>query len=130
MLSGFKDLKVYQLAYLLTREISELTKHFPSEEKYSMVDQMRRASRSVPANIAEGYRKRQYRKMFLSKMADADGESAEMLFWVDLARDHGYLESVVHQRLTERYLEVGRMLGGILAHPEKFAPRGAPDADL
>ena len=53
---GFRDLKVYQLAYKLAMEIFRESKAFPPEEKYSLTDQIRRSSRSVPANIAEGYR--------------------------------------------------------------------------
>jgi four helix bundle protein len=60
MLRGHKDLKVFQLAYRLAMEIFQLTKHFPREEVYSLTDQIRRSSRSVPANIAEGFRKRRY----------------------------------------------------------------------
>ena len=67
---GFRDLKVYQLAM----EIFHESKSFPPEERYSLTDQIRRASRSVASNIAEGYRKKRYPKMFVSKMADADGE--------------------------------------------------------
>ena len=76
-LKGHRDLKVYQLAYKLAMEIFEVSKSFPKEEKYSLTDQIRRSSRSVAANIAEGFRKRQYPKMFLSKLADADGEATE-----------------------------------------------------
>ena len=61
---GFRDLKVYQMSYELAMEIFNLSKSFPPEEKYSLTDQIRRSSRSVSANIAEGYRKRQYPKMF------------------------------------------------------------------
>jgi four helix bundle protein len=74
---GFRDLKVYQLAFNLAMEIFFESKKFPPEEKYSLTDQIRRASRSVPGNIAEGYRKKRYPKMFVSKMADADGEATE-----------------------------------------------------
>lgn len=68
-------------------EIFHLSKSFPAEEKFSLTDQIRRSSRSVSANIAEGYRKRQYSKMFVSKMADADGEVAETETWLDYARE-------------------------------------------
>jgi four helix bundle protein len=122
VLRGHKDLKVYQLAYQLAMEVFHVSKGFPSEERFSLTDQLRRCSRSVAANIAEGFRKRQYRKMFLSKVADADGEASETLVWLDLALDCGYLPPQCHQELTAKYLEVGRMLGGMLAHPEKFAP--------
>ena len=74
---GFRDLKVYQLAFRLAMEIFHLSKGFPKEEKYSLTDQIRRASRSVAANIGEGYRKKRYVRMFVSKMADADGEATE-----------------------------------------------------
>src|SRR5713226_687302 len=83
---GFRDLKVYQLAYKLAMEIFHLSKAFPSEERFSLTDQIRRSSRSVTSNIAEGYRKKLYAKMFVSKMADADGEAAETQVWLDYSR--------------------------------------------
>ena len=118
--SGFRDLKVYQLAYRLAMEIFELSKSFPAEEKFSLTDQVRRSSRSVAANIAEGYRKKQYVKMFVSKMADADGEATETQVWLDFARDCGYLSPERQRELTSGYEEIGRMLGGMIAHPERF----------
>lgn len=69
MLRGHRDLKVYQLSYRLAMEIFHETKMFSKDETFSLTDQIRRSSRSVPANIAEGFRKRQYPKMFISKMA-------------------------------------------------------------
>jgi four helix bundle protein len=57
---GHKGLKVFQLSYQLAMEIFHLSKIFPKEEIYSLTDQIRRSSRSVPANIAEAYRKRIY----------------------------------------------------------------------
>ncbi|NIR52631.1 four helix bundle protein, partial [candidate division KSB1 bacterium] len=71
MAGSFKDLKVYQMAYDAAMEIFELSMKFPKEERYALVDQMRRSSRSVCANIAEGYRKRTYPKHFAMKMSDA-----------------------------------------------------------
>ena len=117
---GFRDLRVYQLAYELAMEIFRESKHFPLEEKYSLTDQIRRASRSVAANIAEGYRKKRYPKMFVSKMADADGEATETQVWLDFARDCGYLSLDVQTRLTAGYEEIGRMLGGMILTPERF----------
>jgi four helix bundle protein len=117
---GFRDLKVYQKAYQLAMTIFDLSKSFPKEERYSTTDQMRRSSRSVAANIAEGYRKRQYPKMFLSKLADADGEAAETQVWLDFALDCGYLSPDQHSSLLQSYEEVGRMLGAMLAAPDKF----------
>ena len=117
---GFRDLKVYQLAYKLAMEVFVLSRSFPAEEKYSLTDQIRRASRSVAANIAEGYRKKQYAKMFVSKMADADGEATETQVWLDFARDCGYLSPERQRELTTGYEEIGKMLGGMIAHPERF----------
>ena len=108
---GFRDLKVYKLAFRLAMEIFHESKKFPPEERYSLTDQIRRASRSVPGNIAEGYRKRRYAKMFISKMADADGEATETQVWVDFAYECGYLSRRRQFELRTGYEEVGRMLG-------------------
>jgi len=120
MARGFKDLKVFQLAYRLAMRIFEESKRFPVEERFALTDQSRRSSRSVTANIAEAYRKRQYPNAFVSKLADADGECAETLVWIDYSCDCGYIDAAVAAGLTAGYEEVGRMLGGIIAHPEKF----------
>src|ERR1700687_5479350 len=117
---GFRDLKVYQLAYKLAMEIFNLSKAFPAEERFSLTDQIRRSSRSVTANIAEGYRKKLYAKMFVSKMADADGAATENQVWLDYSRDSGYISADKWRSLIDGYEEVGRMLGGMIAHPERF----------
>jgi len=70
---GFRDLKVYQLSYRLALEVFEVSKSYPKEEKYSLTDQIRRSSRSVPANIAEAWYKRKYPKLFTSKLIDSAG---------------------------------------------------------
>src|SRR5690606_29563797 len=108
-LKGFRDLKVYQLAYKLAMDIFNESKSFPKEEKYSLTDQIRRSSRSVATNIAEGFRKRQYPKMFVSKLADADGEATETQVWLDFARDSQYLSTEKHAELVKGYEEVGKM---------------------
>ena len=108
------------LAYKLAMEIYNLTKSFPKEETYSLSDQIRRSSRSVCTNIAEGYRKRKYPKHFSSKMTDADGECSETMVWLDFARDCKYITLEKHIELHDHYLEVGRMLGSMALNPEKF----------
>ena len=118
---GFRDLKVYQMAFDLAMEIFEESKKFPSEEKFSLTDQIRRSSRSVAANIGEGYRKKQYPKMFISKMADADGEATETQVWIDFANKCGYLSTIRQTELRKGYEEIGRMLGGMIAHPKRFS---------
>ncbi|MCB0102350.1 MAG: four helix bundle protein [Anaerolineales bacterium] len=122
-LKGHRDLKVYQLAYKLAMDIFNLSKSFPKEEKYSLTDQIRRSSRSVTANIAEGFRKRQYPKMFVSKLADADGEATETQVWLDFGKDCEYLNPEKHKELIKGYEEVGKMLGAMMSMPEKFTPR-------
>jgi four helix bundle protein len=120
MFRGYRDLKVYQMAYRLAMEIFKESKKFPKEEVYSLTDQIRRSSRSVVANIAEGFRKRRYPNMFISKMADSDSEVAETQVWLDFALDCGYLSNDKHNELMSGYEEVGKMLGSMIGTPEKF----------
>jgi len=81
----YHELQVYQLAFESAMQIFEMTRAFPREETYSLVDQIRRSSRSVCANIAEAWRKRRYPASFVSKLSDADTEAAETLVWLDFA---------------------------------------------
>ena len=74
---SYKELRVYQAAMEAAMRIFELTKAFPLEERFSMVDQMRKASRSVCANIGEAWRKRRYEAHFISKLSDSEGEAEE-----------------------------------------------------
>lgn len=120
---GYQELKVYQLAYKLAMEVFEISKLFPKTETYSLTDQIRRSSRSVPVNIGEGYRKRRYPKHFSSKMTDADGECTETQIWLDFARDCKYITNEMRDKLYKEYEEVGRMLGSMADNPEKFLPR-------
>lgn len=122
MLRGHRDLKVFQLAYDLAMEIFHLSKNFPREEVYSLTDQIRRSSRSVVANLAEGFRKRRYPNMLVNKLTDCDGEATETQVWLDFALDCGYLSKENHDRLISGYEEVGRMLAGMIANPSRFAP--------
>ena len=103
-------------------EIFKESKTFPQDERYSLTGQIHRASRSVAANIAEGYRKRQYPNMFVSKLADSDAEATETQVWLDFTRDCGYLSHERHKDLAAGYDEIGRMLSSMIAHPERFAP--------
>jgi four helix bundle protein len=122
-IGGVRELHVYQLAYKTAMEVFRQSRSFPSDERYSLTSQIRRSSRSVAANIAEGYRKRQYPAMFSSKMADADAEATETGVWLDFARDCGYLKPDDYQQLTTAFEEIGRMLHVMVNDPEKFAPR-------
>jgi four helix bundle protein len=119
---GFRDLRVYQLAYRLAMRIFDETKAFPHDERNSMTSQIRRSSRSVVANLAEGYRKRQYPNMFVSKLADCDAEATETQVWLDFARDCGYLSEERHKEVASGYDELGRMLSSMIKDPKKFMP--------
>jgi four helix bundle protein len=80
-LRSAKDLKVYQKAYALAMEIYQLSKSLPSEEKYSLTDQIKRASNSVCTNLREAWAKRRYEAHFISKLTDSDGENSEADTW-------------------------------------------------
>ena len=117
---GFRDLRAYQLSYQLALEIHHLSKSFPREEKYALIDQIRKSSRSIPTNIAEAWKKRRYKKMFISKLVDAAGEAGETEVWLDFSRDFEYITGVQHTEYSERYDEVNRMLFGIIDKADKF----------
>ena len=117
---GYKDLNVYKLAYSLSMEIFEVTKKFPKEEKYSLTDQIRRSSRSITANIAEGWKKRRYPKLFVNKLIDAAGEASETEVWLDYSLDCGYIKHEIHKNLIAKCDEINRMLHGMITKPEKF----------
>ena len=117
---GYRDLRVYQMAYQLALDIQEVTKIFPKEEKYSLTDQIRRSSRSVPANLAEAWKKRRYEKAFISKLIDCAGEAGETEVWLDFSKDFGYLNETTYHELIKRYDEVNRMLYGMIDKANKF----------
>ncbi len=115
-----KDLRVYKKAYALALEIFHASKRWPSDEKYSLTDQIRRCSRSVCANLREAWAKRRYRAHFISKLTDSDGENSETDTWLDFAFDCGYLPAEDHKRLAAECREVGAMIGSMLNNPEHF----------
>jgi four helix bundle protein len=118
-----KDLIVYQKAYALAMRIFDASKQFPTEEKYSLTDQIRRSSRSVCANLREAWAKRRYPAHFTSKLTDCDGENAETDSWLNFARDCGYFSGQLHGELIAECEAVGRMLGTMMNHPERFLPK-------
>ncbi|MBS1682230.1 MAG: four helix bundle protein [Bacteroidetes bacterium] len=120
---GYRDLIVYQKAFALAIKIFYITKTFPSEEKYSLVDQIRRSSRSVCSCIAEAYRKRIYKAYFVSKSSDADGENSETIVWLEFSVANEYISQEKFNELEQDAEEVGRMLNAMIEHPEKFLPK-------
>jgi len=117
---GFRDLIVYQKSYKLGLEIFQLTKTFPREELYSLTDQIRKSSRSVPSNIAEAWYKRRYVKSFVAKLIDSSGEAAETEVWLDYSLDLKYIEKGKHDELVDQYEEVLKMLNSMIQNPDKF----------
>jgi len=86
------DLEVYERAFKAGMEVFKLTKRFPVEERFSLTDQVRRSSRSVCGNLAEGWRKRRYQAAFVSKLNDSEGEAAETQSWLQFAVECEYLK--------------------------------------
>ncbi len=117
---SFRDLIVYQKSRQLQQEIFKLTRLFPKEEMYSLIDQIRRSSRSIGANISEAWGKRRYEKHFISKLTDSDGEQMETQHWVETALECEYINQNTRARLIENCLEIGRMLGGMMEKSEMF----------
>ncbi len=85
------DLEVYRIAFEVRQEIYILTKSFPADEKYSLVDQIRRSSRSIGANISEAWAKRRYPAHFISKLSDSDGETEETIHWLESSYECDYV---------------------------------------
>jgi four helix bundle protein len=115
-----KELIVYNKAYQLAMRIFDLSKRFPSEERYALTGQIRRSSRSVCNNLREAWAKRMYAPHFISKLTDCAGENAETDTSLDFARDCGYLSEQEHRELVLLAEEVGRMLSAMIFDPEKF----------
>ena len=118
--NSFRDLHVYKLARQLAKEIFEISKSFPPEEKYSLTDQVRRASRSVGAQIAEAWAKRRYIAHFVSKLTDSDGEQQETQHWLGTANECQYITSELEASLLSKYAQVGKMLQSMIDKADSF----------
>jgi four helix bundle protein len=117
---SFRDLVVYQKAKTVARAVFEITKGFPREETYSLTDQIRRASRSIGAQIAEAWAKRRYEKHFISKLTDADAEQMETQHWLDEACNCQYLDQNQADELREELMQIGRMLNSMMIKAHLF----------
>ena len=115
-----EDLEVYQIAFKAAMEIFKLSKKFPSEEKYSLTDQIRRSSRSVCANLAEAWRKRRYKAAFIAKLSDSEAEAAEVQVWLKFAVECGYLEIDVGRDLYKDYNRILGSLVNMMNNPDKW----------
>jgi four helix bundle protein len=118
--NNHRDLEVYQRAFEAAMTIFELSKGFPKEEKYSLVDQVRRSSRSVCANLAEAWRRRRYEALFISKLSEAEGEAAETQVWIEFAVRCEYLDTGKARELYRAYNRILGTLVGMITHPETW----------
>ena len=112
--ADYKELRVYRLAFESAMEVFGLSRAWPSEEKYSLTDQIRRSSRSVCTNIAEAWRKRCYEAAFISKLSDSDGEAAETEVHLAFALRCGYLLADKHAKLSDQYDHICRQLTNMM----------------
>jgi four helix bundle protein len=117
---SFKELMVYKKARAIAKKIFEVSKNFPKEELYSLTDQVRRASRSIGAQIAEAWAKRRYSKHFISKLSDADGEQLETQHWIETAEDCGYITASKASEINDELSEIGRMLNSMMSKADQF----------
>jgi four helix bundle protein len=102
-------------------EIFNISKGFPKEETYSLTDQIRRSSRSVAANLAEGFRKRRYPKHFISKLTDCEAEAAETKAWLDFAKACRYINSEIYDQLYDKYDHILSMFVLMESKPENWS---------
>ena len=115
-----KDFEVYNLSYELAMRIFKLSKKFPKEETYSLTDQVRRSSRSVPINMREGYAKRKYENVFVRHLNDSLGSSEETRGWLEFARDCEYIGQEEFDDLDTQYDRVSAMLYSLMNKWQKF----------
>lgn len=101
-------------------ELYEATKRFPPEEKYSMVDQVRRSSRSVCANIAESWRKRRYKAAFIAKLNDAESEACETQVWIEFAYKCGFIDKLFKDKMDDFYEHIMSQLVKMIDESTKW----------
>jgi four helix bundle protein len=106
--------------WMLRLRVFEISKSFPQEEKYALVDQVRRSSRSICANLAEAWRKRRYEAHFVSKMSDAENEAEETRVWLEFARNCGYISQKHFEELDDTYDKIVAQLVKMLSQPGKW----------
>jgi len=120
---GFKDLIVYQKAFVLAMDVFQLTKCFPKNEVYGLTDQLRRSTRSIGSNLAEAYPRRKYFKYFVSKLIDAQSEACETIHWLDMSHACEYIDETSHRHYKNLTYEIQRMIEKIIQNPSKFCPK-------
>ncbi|MBC7185752.1 MAG: four helix bundle protein [Calditrichaeota bacterium] len=102
-------------------EIFHLSARFPEEERYALTDQIRRSSRAICSNVAEGFAKRRHEAVFKNSLNNSLGEAEETKVWLDFALDCRYLSEEAHRYLTIGYDQVGAMLWTLMTRWETFS---------
>ena len=111
---SFEDLEVFQRAYRISLEINRKSLEFPAIEQRALGDQVRRASKSICANVAEGFAKQgSSAAEFKRYLLMATGSSDEMRVWARYCRDLGYIDEPTWQRWRDEYHEIAKMLQGL-----------------
>ncbi|MFM9909326.1 MAG: four helix bundle protein [Chitinophagaceae bacterium] len=119
-MGNYKNLIAYKKAYELAMKIFTISKQFPSEERYSLTDQIRRSSRSVCANMAEAYRRRRYKKYFINKLNDCQTENTETQVWLDFSKDCNYINIEEYNQFSTLNDEAGKLIWFMINNPDKF----------
>lgn len=120
VIMSFRDLDVYKLCLEEAKKIFILTRSFPSEEKYSLTDQIRRSSRAVNAILAEAWARRRYVAAFVNKINEALGEAMETQAWLDHALACGYIKEEKHHELDGAWRHIGAMLNRMIERADGF----------
>jgi four helix bundle protein len=123
LVQSHKQLRVYQDALDATMLVFRLTKTWPTEERFSLIDQTRRSSRSVCAQIAEAWRRRRYPAAFVNKLNEAEGEAAETVVHTEIAALCGYITKEMEAELNERYDRILAQLVKMINHPDQWTIR-------
>ena len=119
-ISSVRELDVYKAAFDCAMRIFEITKSFPAEERYSLTDQIRRASRSVCSNLSEAWRKRMYKAVFTNKLSDAMQEASETQTWLDFCLACKYINEETFTKLDSEYDKILAMLNSMKMKADKF----------
>lgn len=122
---GYRELRVYQAAFESALKVYELTRRWPPEERYRVTNQILKSTQSVRANIAEAWRRRRYPGSFVSKLTDADAESAETEVWLDFAKAFRLPSEDEHAELSGEYGAICGQLQWMMSEPGKWCPRRA-----
>jgi four helix bundle protein len=124
---GYKDLDVYELGFALVKPVYAIARAMPDVERYDLASQVRRAAKSIPANIAEGYALRDAPKMFCKHLRIAYGSAVEMQGHFDLALELDYISPDVRDEFHSRYEVLSRKIYRLWQHWRKRLPPGAVD---